>query len=210
MKKIILLIIILLIFTISKSQDSLSYGIVPKKSILAGFETGGSYMVVQPEYSITGEKMRFFDLRSVPKIAYAPINNFLFGLYFEHEFLNIDGKRDQTINGYGAFLRSYLPFFNRLTKLNNNNYFKDRLFFFSEVYLGKSNIILLENGDTGSSSGYDTMFYGVKLGTDFRLFNKMFFEIAVVQNFDNRNGDFKSFHPELGFEYIFNILKKNE
>ena len=210
MKKIRLLIIILLFFTVSKSQNKFSYGVIPSKSVLIGFETGGSYMVVQPEYSATGEKMKFFVLRSVPKIAYAPFKNLLTGIYYEYEFLNIDGKRDQTIMAFGSFIRYYLPVINKYTKTNNVNFLKDRLFFFSELYAGKSNIILLDNGDTASTDGFNTIFYGIKLGVNFRIIKKLFVEFALVQNFDNRNGDFQTLHPELGFEYFINKDKQKD
>lgn len=199
--------ILLFFFRINFSQTTFSFGIIPSKSIYIGFETGGSYMVIEPEYSITGKKMKYFALRSVPKIAYIPFNNVLTGMYYEHEFLNIDSKREQTIMGYGLFVRYYLPVINRLIRINNSKFFKNRLFFFSEIYAGKSNIILLDTGDTGSTEGFNTILYGIKLGIDFRVINKLCVEVALVQNFDNRNGDFQTLHPELGIEYFINMNK---
>ncbi len=207
MKKNKIILLFLFISQIVFSQNTMEFGVLPRGYFSAGFETGGSVLTIVPEYSPTGKRQTYFVLRTVPKIAYAPIENLMTGIYFNYEFLNIDGKREQTYYAYGTYIRYYMPFINKLTGLNKLEIARDRIFFFSEIYAERNNFTLLENGDTYPSEKLNTVFYGLKTGLNFRIFKKLMLEFAYVQNFDNKNGDFKEFHKEIGFEYFFNTRK---
>jgi len=202
---------ILLIFLINgfilNAQTYFSEGFIPKNTILAGFETGGSISHITAEYSISGNDEWEYNLRTVPKIAYAPFNNFFTGLYFEYEFASANGYVTQKNYGYGIFTRYYLSFINKIFRINKSKFLNNRLFFFSEIFAEKNNYMLDDSGFTYASDKLNTIIYGLKLGVNFRMFNKFYTEIAYVKDFDNRNGNFSFFHPELSFEYIFNFKK---
>lgn len=207
--KIIITLIILLNYSIfAYSQKFLKNGFLPQKTFLLGFESGGSLTKIESEYSRTGKDYIFYSLRIVPKIAYSPYKNILTGAYYMREIAVYPDMPVQINYGFGGFVRFYLPFINNLLKLNNK-FLSSRFLFFSEIYIEKNNFIFDDDKkNIITSENLNTFFYGIKIGSNFRLFNKLYIELAYVFNFDNRNNDFKVFHPELGLEYIFNISKK--
>jgi len=205
MKKIITLTIAIVIAVCSYSQNFSRNGILPKKTLILGLESGGSLTKIEAQYSPTGKDYLFYSLRTVPKISYSPIKNILTGIYYMREIAVYPDIPTRINYGFGGFVRGYLPFINSFFKINNNNFFNNRLLFFLELYFEKNNFYLNKNKSTSTLTTLSTMFYGAKFGINFRLFSKLYIEIAYAQNFDNRNGDFTIFHPELGIEYFFNF-----
>jgi len=206
---LLFLIFFVILYQFNIAQNYLPIGMIPEKSILIGIETGGNVTHIEANYSLTGKDEWTYNIRTVPKISFFPIKNLAFGTYFSYEYLKNPQISFRKNTGIGFFSRYYLPFINKLLKINKSKFLDDRIFIFSEIYLELNNYILNEDGNTGSSERLNTIFYGFKAGIDFRVYKMLCLEIAYVQNFDNRNGDFKIFHPEIGLEYLINLNRLN-
>lgn len=204
MKKIIIIITMITFASFTYGQKFLTNGVVPKNSFLVGAETGFSLTHIEKEYSLTGDDVWLYSIRMVPKISYSPFKNFMLGAYYEYEKASSPSFPKHVNYGYGGFTRLYLPQINNIFKLNRGKFLSTRILFFSEVYFEKNNFIYDENTGTEISDELNTIFYGLKLGVNFRIINSLYFELAEVKNFDNQGGNFAFLHPELGLEYIFN------
>jgi hypothetical protein len=203
-KRILVCLFLLSVSSVLYSQNYLLDGFVPKNSFLIGAESGGMIGHIEPEYSINGNDYWYWSYRVAPKIAYSPFNNFLTGGYYIYEKAVFPNFSNYENWGYGIFSRLYLPQINKILKLNNRKFTGNRILFFSEIYFENNNFMLDQaSGNTATLDKLNTIFYGIKIGSNFRLFNKLYIELAYVKNFDNCGGDFDFFHPELGIEYIF-------
>ncbi len=204
MKRYFSLFIFLSFFVTSYSQNYPIDGKISKKTFLAGFETAGSYTKLR-NYDNNDKDYIAWSLRTVPKFAYSPINNLLLGLSLSYEIGKSNIGEKAEIYGIGSFIRLYLPFINQISRANNVIFFKERLFFFSEIAYERNNNFYDLSGLTVPQIKLLNNEFNFLIGINFRIYKKLYIETSYGLPF-HINYEYRKRFPlynRLGFEFIF-------